>query len=116
MFFVQEKEGDVVKNLIEGYDELEKKLGYKPNFHDDDIEKVTITKDRIEFELKTLDGVLCRLIFEDVQEINLSGEIWCMAGIIFGLEIEQVDGMLKTIIDSSVGVDGEIISKRIVVR
>jgi len=30
-----------MRNLIEGYDDLEKKLGYQPNFHDDHIEKVT---------------------------------------------------------------------------
>ena len=105
-----------MRNLIEGYDELEKKLGYEPNFHDDNIEKVTITNDRIEFELKTVDGILCSLIFDDVKEMHLEGEIWFMEGIIFGLEIKQVDGMLKTIIDSSVGLYGDIISKRIIVK
>lgn len=105
-----------MRKLIEGYDELEEKLGYEPNFHDDNIEKITITKDKIEFKLKTVDGILYSLIFEDVKNMELKGEIWCIAGIIFELEIEQVDEMLRTIIDSSVGVDGEIISKRIIVK
>ena len=105
-----------MRNLIEGYNELEKKLGYEPNFHDDHVEKVTITKDGIEFKLKTESEILYKLIFEDVKEINLKGELWGMVGIIFGLEIEQTDDGLKTIIDSSVGLDGEIISKRIIVK
>ena len=105
-----------MRNFIEGYNELEQKLGYEPNFHDDNIEKITITKDKIEFELKTVSNVFYTLIFEDVKDMELKGEIWCIAGIIFGIEIEQVNGMLKSIIDSSVGVDGEIISKRIRVK
>ena len=105
-----------MRNLIEGYNELEKKLGYEPNFHDDNIEKVTITRDGIIFDLKTVSKVLYRLIFEDVKEINLKGELWGMVGIIFGLEIKESGGMLKTIIDSSIGVNGEIISRRIIVK
>ena len=105
-----------MRNLIEGYNELEKKLGYEPNFHDDHIEKVIITRDRVEFDLKTESKILYKLIFEDAKKINLRGEVDSMAGIIFGLEIEESDGVLKTLIDSSVGVDGEIISKRIIVK
>ena len=105
-----------MRNLIEGYNELEKKLGYRPDFHDDNIEKVTITRDRVEFDLKTVNEILYSLIFEDAKKINLRGEVDSMAGIIYGLEIEESDGMLKTIIDSSVGVDGEIISGRIIVK
>ena len=105
-----------MRNLIEGYDELEQKLGYVPIFHDEYIEKVTITNDRIEFVLKTESGVLYTLIFEDVKKIQLEGEIWGVAGIIYALEIERVDGMLKTDIDSSVGLCGEIVSKRIIVK
>ena len=105
-----------MRNLIGGYDELEKKLGYEPDFHDDHIEKVIITSDRMEFDLKTEDGIFYNLIFEDVTEIHLEGEIDSTAGIIFGLEIKQIDGMLKTDIDASVGLCGDIISKRIMVR
>ena len=105
-----------MRNLIEGYNELEKKLGYRPDFHDDNIEKVTITRDRVELDLKTVNEILYSLIFEDAKKINLRGEVDSMAGIIYGLEIEESDGMLKTIIDSSVGVDGEIISGRIIVK
>ena len=105
-----------MRSLIEGYDELEKKLGYEPDFHDDHIEKVTVTSDRIKFDLKTEDEILYSLIFEDVKEMHLEGEIDNMAGIIFGLEIKQKDEMLKTDIDASVGICGEIISKRIIVK
>ena len=107
-----------MRNLIEGYDELEKKLGYEPNFHDDTIEKVIINKDRIEFELITVDDVLYSVIFEDVQEINLKGDFKFVVelGVIFALEIEQFDGMLKTTIEESLGLYGEIISKRIIVK
>ena len=105
-----------MRNLIEGYNELEKKLRYKPNFHDDKIESVTITKDRVEFDLKTVDKVFYKLLFEDVKEINLKGELWDIVGIISELEIERIDGILKTEINSSLGVDGEIKSGRIIVK
>ena len=59
-----------MRNLIEGYNELEKKLGYEPNFHDDNIEKVTITMDGIAFLLKTVEGVFYSLIFEDLKEFG----------------------------------------------
>ena len=105
-----------MRNLIEGYNELEKKLGYEPNFHDDNIEKVTITRDGLIFDLKTVSKVLYRLIFEDVKEINLKGELWGMIGIIFALEIERTDDGIKTTIEESLGVYGEIISRRIIVK
>ena len=105
-----------MRNLIEGYNELEKKLGYEPNFHDDNIEKVTITKDGIIFDLKTESEVLYKLIFEDVKEINFKGELWGIVGIISDLEIEQIDGILKTYMDSSLGVDCEITSGKIIVK
>ena len=70
----------------DAYNELEKKLGYEPDFHDDHVEKVTITGDRVEFDLKTESKILYKLIFEDVKEINLKGEMWGIVGIIFGLE------------------------------
>ena len=107
-----------MRNLIEGYNELEKKLGYEPNFHDDNIEKVTITIDGIEFWLKTVEGVFYSLIFEDLKEINLKGDFRFIVqlGVIFGLEIERTDDGIKTTIEESLGVCGEIISGRIIVK
>ena len=105
-----------MRDLIEGYDELEKKLGYEPNFHDDNIEKVTITKDGIIFDLKTVDKVLYKLMFEDVKEIDLKGKLWGIVGIIFALEIERTDDGVKTTIEESLGVYGEITSGRIIVK
>ena len=57
-----------------------------------------------------------KLLFEDVKEINLKGELWDIVGIISELEIERIDGILKTEINSSLGVDGEIKSGRIIVK
>lgn len=107
-----------MRNIIEGYNELEKKLGYEPNFHDNHVEQVTITKDKIIFELRTLDNVFYSLIFEDIQEINLKGDFRFIIelGVILDVEIEQINGMLKSIVDSSLGLCGEIISKRIMVK
>ena len=105
-----------MRSLIEGYDELEKKLGYEPDFHDDHIEKVTITSDRIEFDLKTEGEIFYSLIFEDVKDINLKAEILGVVGIIYELNIKQVDGMFKTTIEEALGLYGEIISKRIIVK
>ena len=107
-----------MRNLIEGYNELEKKLGYEPNFHDDNIEKVIITIDRIELQLKTVDDIFYSLIFEDLKGTNLEGDFRFIVqlGVIFGLEIERTDDGLKTIIDSSVGLFGEITSGRIIVK
>ena len=105
-----------MRNFIEGYDELEQKLGYEPNFHDDKIQKITLDEDRIEFALKTVDNVLYNLIFEDVKNIDLQGQITRVVGIILDLEIEQVGEKLETTITSSLGVDGTIISKKIIVK
>ena len=106
-----------MRNLIEGYNELEEKLGYEPNFHDDTIEKIVITRDRIEFILKTESGVVYDLIFDDVKEINnFEGDFWGEVGIIFDLEIKQIEEKLKTKITASLGLEGEIISKRIIVK
>ena len=105
-----------MRNLIEGYAELEKKLEYEPNFHDDYIEKVTITRDKIEFDLKTVDGGFYSLIFEDVREINLKGEFLGEVGIIFALDIEQTNNGLKTTIEESLGLFGEITSGKIIVK
>ena len=105
-----------MRSFIEGYDELEKKLGYEPDFHDDHIEKVIITSDRIEFELKTESGVLYKLIFDGAKDIYLKAEILGTVGIIYELDIKQVDGVLKTAIESSLGLYGDIISKRIIVK
>ena len=55
-------------------------------------------------------------MFEDVKEINLKGEMWGIVGIIFGLEIKRIDGILKTDIDSSLGLCSEITSGRIIVK
>ena len=105
-----------MRNLIEGYNELEQKLGYKPNFHDDYIEQVIINKDRIIFDLKTVDKVYYSLIFEDVKEIDLKGEILGTIGIIFELDIKSVEGVITTYIQSSLGLYGKIASKRIIVK
>ena len=105
-----------MRNLIEGYNELEKKLGYEPNFHDDYIEKITINRETIEFELKTVSGVLYSVIFDDIKEMDLKGEFLGEIGIIFAMEIEQTDNGLKTTIEESLGVYGEIVAGKIIVK
>ena len=105
-----------MRNFIKGYNELEKKLGYEPNFHDDKIQRITLDENRLEFTLKTVDNVVYNLIFEDIEDINLHGEILGIVGIILDVGIKEVDGKLKTTIMSSLGVDGKIISKRIAVK
>ena len=64
-------------------------MGCEPNFHDDNIEKVTITIDRVEFDLKTVDKVLYSLRFEDLKEINLKGDFRFIVqlGVIFELKV-----------------------------
>ena len=105
-----------MRNFIEGYDELEKKLGYEPNFHDDKIENITITKDNIVFVLRTVDDVLYNLIFEDVEDIDLKGKMRGIIGIIFEIEVKQNAGKLNSIIGPSLGIYAEIISKKIIVK
>ena len=107
-----------MRNIIEGYNELEKKLGYEPNFHDDHIEKVTIIKGEIIFELRTVDNIFYSLIFEDIQEINLKGDFKFIIelGVILDIEIAQINGMIKSVIESSLGLCGEIIAKRLIVE
>ena len=112
------KGSGIMRNLIEGYNELEKKLGYEPNFHDDEVEKVIITIKRIEFQLRTVDDILYSLIFENLKEINLKGDFrWLtQLGVILDLELEQTEIGLKTTIQSSLGVYGEIVAGKIIVK
>ena len=56
------------------------------------------------------------LIFEDVKEIDLKGEILGTIGIIFELDIKSIEGVITTFIESSLGLYGKIASKRIIVK
>jgi len=68
--------------------------------------------------LQTVNKVVYSLIFEDLQEVNLRGDFKFVVelGVIFALEVEQVDGMIKTVIEESLGLRGDIISKKIIVK
>lgn len=42
--------------LVQGMEELERKFGFQPQFHDDYVESIIVTSDRIEIVIQTVDG------------------------------------------------------------
>lgn len=43
--------------MVQGMDVLERKFGFVPEFHDDYVESIVITANRIEMVIRTIDGL-----------------------------------------------------------
>lgn len=71
--------------VVQGREELERKYGFVPDFHDDHVESILIAADRIEVVIRTVDGpsrlqkrneARFKLTFRGVKEFCLQGEMY----------------------------------------
>lgn len=105
-----------MENLIAGFKEIKETLGYDLTFHDDNIEKIVIDNGQIEIILKSESQDGYSLVFKDVKKFELKGDMIGTIGIVLDLEVEEIDGMLNTTMTSSLGTEGQIISKKVSCR
>lgn len=108
------------KSFIIGYEKIENDFGYFPSFHDDVIEKIEISREGITFliNMETLPNGMnsypkVKLIFCEVNDFNLEGELYGCASIIFDMSFTKIDDYIKTEINSSLGTCGTISSRKV---
>lgn len=108
------------KFLISGYEKIESDYGYWPSFHDDIVDKIEISGDgiimfiRMQNLPKSKDSYpRIMLIFSEVEDFKLDGEICGCASIILSIESEKIDNCIETQITSSLGVGGIISCNKI---
>lgn len=108
--------------LVQGMEELEKKFGFIPDFHDDYIESISITEDRIEMLIQAEDGpsrlqkrngAMFKLTFQGVKEFCLKGAMYGTVSIILDLFfIEKSEG-IEARLETSLGTEGYIQAKEV---
>lgn len=109
-----------MKEFINGYEKIHNLFGYFPTFHDDIIERVEITKDRvlltIDLETKpknSEEDFKLEIIFNEVSSINIEGDIYEIVTIIFDIDFNKKGDLIETKISSSLGVSGVIESRNV---
>ncbi|MBP5426803.1 MAG: hypothetical protein J6Y29_02775 [Clostridiales bacterium] len=97
-----------MENLVKGYNLLKSEL------HDYTIQDIAINSINVEIIAKSENGRRVKLSFEDVQKINIKGDLHGEVSIILYLDIHEIgDTMLEMNIVSSVGVNIDILSKKL---
>jgi len=108
--------------LIQGMEELEKKFGFVPDFHDEKIESIVINADRIEMVIRTGDGpawvqsgrkARIRLTFNRVKEFCLKGMMYGTVSIILDLLFCKKDECVEARLETSLGTEGFVLAKEI---
>lgn len=109
--------------IIKGSKAIIEDYGYWPSFHDDYIEKVVINSKDIEVTIKpeTLPEDYAeypiRFLFHNVKEFELQGELHGICSIILDLTFEELkERHIKSIIYSSLGLNGHIVAEEISVE
>ncbi len=110
------------KSLFDGYEQVEEYFGGFPSFHDDIIEAILITKDRIEMVIAT--KVYCedkkeyvkgkvKLGFINTKSFQFQGELYGTVSIILDLIVTKQNDMLETKLETSLGTEGIVISEKV---
>ena len=108
--------------LVQGMDVLERRFGFVPDFHDDLIESILITANRIELVIQTVDGpsrvqkwngARVRLTFSDVTKFQFQGEMYGTVSIILDLQFEETGESIETRIETSLGTEGVVLAKEV---
>lgn len=108
--------------FVQGMIELERKFGFVPDFHDDLIESILITANRIELVIQTVDGpsrvqkwngTRLKLTFSDVTKFQFQGEMYGTVSIIFDLRFEEKGESVETRIETSLGTEGFVLAKEV---
>jgi hypothetical protein len=108
------------KSFISGHEEIENYFGYFPSFHDDIIDKIEISSEGIIFliNMQSIPAGInsypkVKLIFCEVKDYCLEGEIYGCASIILDMEFTRVNDYIETQINSSLGAGGTIRSNMV---
>lgn len=108
--------------VVQGMEELEKKYGFVPDFHDDHVERILVTADRIEMELRTVDGpsrlqkrngARFKITFQGVKSFCLQGEMYGTVSIILDLLFYEKDEYVEAKLETSLGTEGFILAKEV---
>lgn len=78
--------------LIQGMEKFERKYGFIPDFHDEHIESIVITADRIEMVIRTGDGTV---------------------SIILDVLFYEKEDCVETRLETSLGTEGFILAKEV---
>lgn len=114
--------GDIVmdKSFIYGHEKIENDFGYFPSFHDDIIDRIEISSQGITFiiDMQTIPTGMSsypkvKLMFCEVKDFNLEGEMYGCVSIILDIEFTKVDDYIETQISSSLGAGGTIRSNKV---
>lgn len=108
---------------IYGYEKIESDYGYWPSFHDDIVEKIEISSEGITMLIKMqklpkgMDTYpKIKLMFCEVKEFGLEGEIYGCASIIYDMRSQKIEDCIETQITSSIGAGGIITCNKICVE
>ncbi len=108
--------------LVQGMEDLERKFGFVPDFHDEQIENVSITADRIEMVIRTGAGPVwvqkrskarIKLTFLGVKSFCLQGEMYGTVSIILDLLFYEKDECVEAKLETSLGTEGFILAKEV---
>lgn len=108
--------------VVQGMEELESKYGFIPDFHDDHVESISITADRIEMVIRTVDGpsriqkrngARFKLTFQGVKEFCLQGEMYGTVSIILDLLFSEKPEGVEAKLETSLGTEGFVLAKEI---
>ena len=108
--------------VVQGMEELERKLGFVPEFHDDHIESISITADRIEMVIRTEDSPSClqkrngarfKLTFQGVEEFCFKGAMYGTVSIILDLLFFEKPEGVEARLETSLGTEGFVLAKEI---
>lgn len=111
------------KSFVCGYEKIESDYGYWPSFHDDIVERLEISSEGIIMFIKMkklpkgMDAYpTIKLMFCEVKEFRLEGEIYGCASIIFDMHSQKMENYIETQITSSLGAGGIITCNKICVK
>ena len=101
---------------------MESKFGFVPDFHDDHVESILITADRIEMVIRTVDGpsriqkrngARFKLTFQGVKEFCLKGEMYGTVSIILDVLFSEKPEGVEAKLETSLGAEGFVLAKEV---
>ncbi len=108
--------------VVLGMEELERKFGFVPDFHDDHVERISITADRIEMVIRTVDGpsrlqkrngARFKLTFQGVEEFCLKGAMYGTVSIILDLLFFEKPEGVEARLETSLGTEGFVLAREV---
>ena len=106
--------------VVQGIEVLEKKFGFVPDFHDDYVESILVTADRIELVVRTVDGPArlekrngagYKFVFQGIEEYFFKGKMYGAVSIILELLFFERAGGVEARLETSLGTEGFVLAK-----